>query len=93
MLRVSGDIFSRLLENVSTVLVHLTQSTAVEFNSHGNVAVPTPDINPHVTSHKRSEETMSHHKVPLDICFEDLQTVTLILLALQSYKFKITFLP
>ena len=82
MLRVSGDIFLRLLENVSTVLVHLTQSTAVEFNSHGNVAVPTPDINPHVTSHKRPEETMSHHKVPLDICFEDLQTVTLIILTL-----------
>lgn len=85
MLRVSGDIFlkvNRKQRNVSTVLVHLTESTAKEFNSHGNVAVPTPDINPHVTSHKRPEETMSHHKVPLDIGFEDLQTETLILLTL-----------
>lgn len=58
---------------MSTILVHLTQSTAVQFNPHGNVAVPTADIYAHITSHKWPEETMSDHKVPLDIGFEYLK--------------------
>ena len=66
--------------------MYLTQSAAVQFNSHGNVAVPTPDINAHISSHKWPEETMSHHKVPLDISFEDLkQKGTLKLLIIPSH--------
>ena len=75
-----------------SILVHLTQSTAVQFNSHGNVAVPTPDINSHETSHKWPEETMNHHKVPLDIGFEYLkQKGTLILFIISTHSVIITF--
>jgi len=71
--------------------VHLTQSATVQFNSHGNVAVPTPDINSHITSHKWPEETMSDHKVPLDVGFEYLnKKVTLTPLIIPSHFVIIT---
>ena len=76
MFRVRADISfqgTRKYRNVSITLVHLTQSTAVEFNSHGNVAIPTPDIYAHITSHKWPEETMGDYKVSLDIGFEYLK--------------------
>ena len=65
--------YSKIASHVSTILVNLTQPTAVEFNSHGNVTIPTPDIYAHITSHKWPEETMSDHKVSLDIGFEYLK--------------------
>ena len=76
-------IFFPDYSKIASVLVHLTQSAAVKFNSHGNVAVPTPDINSNITSHKRPEETMSDHVVPLDIGFEYLEikgTLTLLII-------------
>ena len=50
----------------------LTQPAAEQFDPHGYVAIPTPNIYAHVASNERSKEAMADHIVSLDISLKQL---------------------
>lgn len=52
--------------------VALTKHTSVKFNPHGDVSIPSSDIDTNKTSSKRSEQTMCDDEVSLLIGREDL---------------------